>query len=374
MSHCEQRQGQDEIASLSDQAQDVRDQPYHEGSINNPSPSPFDRTAELLDSNPHFRAEKSRRAWRAKRHADRGLKPHHRKSQQVTRNRKSGEISEPDLILQTPSPFESPSAGFESKFEMDSEDEQGNLEPDIIIVKHKGSIYRLKFPAFSIAEGSALVGDLRQQAAREFGIEDDGRVSLLYKGKTLKLDSRSCHEEGLKMRSEVLCVIQRTPSEELEYLSNKFHTELIPQGNDLMSNPPADADKADFEYKKISETILAHILLKSDAVETEGDPDARIIRKQLIRDVQAFLNNLDSVAKKDNPANWHADFLTNRMSNVRNRQPSPKLIGRPNSSQSQSFRDNENIKSDDDDDTHDVDDIEHTHHSDETDSIFQRMV
>ena len=274
-----------------------------------PSIAPISqRPPEVFDSNPLFKAEKSRRAWRLKRQADRGPKPHHRKH----RNRKSNEIEEPDTVLQAPGVSEPRSADFTSKFEMDSEDDQSNLDPDIILVKHKGSIYSSKFPAFSIGEGSLLVGDLRRQVARDFGIDDTDRVTLLYNGRWLRTDSSTCHDEGLKMRSQVLCVVKRTSSEELEFLANKFRAELVPQGLELLSNAPSESDKKEVEYKKISETILAQILLKIDTVETQGDGDARTLRKNLVKEVQGFLNDLDAAMKKDTPSDWHADFLPQR--------------------------------------------------------------
>lgn len=299
--------------------------------IANDSMPAFEEPPELLDSNPNFRAEKSRRAWRAKRQADRGPKPHHRKHH---RHRKSGEGPREDPILQGPGSIEPQIANYPSKFEMDSEDDQGNLDPDIILVKHKGSIYNSKFPAFSIGEGSLLVGDLRQQVAKDFSIENASRVTLLYKGRNLKADSRTCHEEGLKMRSEVHCVVDRTPSEELEFLSNKFRTELVPQGLDFMSNTPTDVTIRDFEYRKIRETVLSQILSKSDAIETEGDQDARVLRKTLITEVNAFLTDLDAVAKKDVPSDWHADFLPQKET----RRPSMTSLDRPISSRSSNVR------------------------------------
>ncbi|CAD6584920.1 MAG: hypothetical protein ASARMPREDX12_001793 [Alectoria sarmentosa] len=265
---------------------------------------PREEPPEVLDSNPNFKAETSRRAWRAKRQAERGPKPHHRKSY-----RKSGEIPQADPTLQASDPFELESTSYQSKFEMDSEDDPGNDEPDIIVVRHQGSLYRLKFPAFSLAEGLTLVGHLRQQAARQFDVEDARRVTLVYQGKTLKLDARTCHEEGLKMRSEVLCVVKRTPIEEIDFLCHKFRTELVPQGLEFISNTPADAKKRDLEYRRNSETILTQILLKSDAVDTEGDTDARMRRKELVKEVQGFLNDLDVAAKRDAASAWHAGFI-----------------------------------------------------------------
>lgn len=265
---------------------------------------PREEPPKLLDSNPSFKAETSRRAWRAKRQAERGPKPHHRKSY-----RKSGDIPQADPTLQESGPFEPESTSYQSKFEMDSEDEPGNDEPDIIIARHKASLYRLRFPAFSLAAGLTLVGHLRQEAAREFDVEDASRVTLIYRGKTLKIDARTCHEEGLMMRSEVLCVVKRTPIEELDFLSHKFRTELVPQGREFISKTPADAKKRDLEHRRNSETILTQILLKSDAVDTEGDTDARMRRKELVEEVQSFLNDLDVAAKRNAFFAWPPDFI-----------------------------------------------------------------
>lgn len=279
---------------------------------------PVAEQTELLDSNPSFKAETSRRAWRAKRQAERGPKPHHRKFY-----RKSDEFP-----LQASGPIEPRSTSYQSKFEMDSEDEPGNDEPDIIVVRHKGSIYKLKFPAFSLAEGLTLVGHLRQQAAIHFDVEDVSRVTLVFQGKTLKTDARTCHEEGLKMRSEVLCVVKRTPIEEIDFLFHKFRTELVPQGLEFISNTPADAKKRDIEYRKISETILTQILLKSDAVYTEGDLAARMRRKEIVQEVQGFLNDLDIAAKRDAPSAWHADFIELKQT-PGSRRISTALPGKP---------------------------------------------
>lgn len=295
---------------------------------------------ELLDSNPSFRAETSRRAWRAKRQAERGPKPHHRKSY-----RKSDEFTQIDPTIEA---FDPESTSYESKFhpaatthgskfEMDSEDEPSNDEPDIIIVRHKQSLYKLNFPAFSLAEGLTLVGHLRQQAAIVFDVEDASRVTLIFRGKTLKTDSRTCHEEGLRMRSEVLCVVKRTPMEELDFLSHKFRKELVPQGLEFISNIPTDTKKRDFDYKRISETIMSQILLKSDAVETDGDTSARLRRKELVMEVQAFLRDVDAAARRDVPSDWHADFIEQKET-PGTRGTSPTLPSRPTLTASRSSR------------------------------------
>ncbi|KAF2264886.1 BAG domain-containing protein [Lojkania enalia] len=89
----------------------------------------------------------------------------------------------------------------------------------------------------------------------------------------------------------------QTPIGKLDAIASKFHTELVPLCVTYMNNPPEDKAKRDFEYKKLSETILAQVLLKLDGVETEGDPDARARRKELVREVQNMLHRLDDVVK-----------------------------------------------------------------------------
>ena len=295
---------------------------------------------ELLDSNPSFRVETSRRAWRAKRQAERGPKPHHRRSY-----RKSDEFTEINPTVEAFDPestsyeskFDRGATTYGSKFEIDSEDEPGNDEPDIIIVRHKQSLYKLNFPAFSLAEGLTLVGHLRQQAAIVFDVEDASRVTLIYRGKTLKTDSRTCHEEGLRMRSEVLCVVKRTPMEEIDFLFHKFRTELVPQGLEFISSTPTDAKKRDFDYKRISETILSQIMLKADAVETDSDTSARLRRKELVTEAQAFLGDVDVAAKRDVPSAWNDRWIEKKQT-PDTCGTSPALPSRPTLNASRSSR------------------------------------
>ena len=89
-----------------------------------------------------------------------------------------------------------------------------------------------------------------------------------------------------------------TPLGKLAQLDEKFTTELLPMAQGLMRNPPADKDKREYEYKKVTETIMTQILLKVDGVETEGDEEARARRKALVKTVQGCLNEVDAVFKK----------------------------------------------------------------------------
>lgn len=296
------------------------------------------------------------------------------------------------------------------------------LDPDILIMKHKGTTYPLHFPAYDIAEGRLSVGDLRKVAAKATGTRDPRCIKLLYKGKSLRDDSRACKEENLKQNSEILCVISAEPyrggddgnessssassetmtnglddpdrrprvdvdgtiigdrepkkrrnhrggrqkkrrdpspsrtsppisssstsaypqpptatstsingssyphptpssrqpspprssqpsppqqnkkptssSAALDQISTSFHQTFKPQCERFITSPPSDPKTRDLEYKKLSEGILAQVILKLDGVETEGDEGVRARRKELVRETQAWLGRLDERSRR----------------------------------------------------------------------------
>ncbi|KAF1968255.1 hypothetical protein BU23DRAFT_572501 [Bimuria novae-zelandiae CBS 107.79] len=87
----------------------------------------------------------------------------------------------------------------------------------------------------------------------------------------------------------------QTPMGKLDALASKFHDEYVPLCDAFMQNPPADKAKRQYEYTKLTETLMGQVLLKTDGVEVEGDQDARMRRKALVREVDAMLRKLDEI-------------------------------------------------------------------------------
>jgi hypothetical protein len=89
-----------------------------------------------------------------------------------------------------------------------------------------------------------------------------------------------------------------SPLGKVNALSSAFHTEWLTKCTQFIMNPPSDLKTRDLEYAKLSESVMAQIVLKADTIETEGDTDARAARKQLVNEASDVLKRLDAVGKR----------------------------------------------------------------------------
>ena len=243
---------------------------------------------------------------------------------------------------------------------------------DRIILRFRGSSHPIHFPAYSIDSGVLTTAQLRAEAASLLSVRDPRWLRLFYKGRDLRDDLRPCRDEGLKIDSEVLCVLSDSPQNtelesaevtesdrgesvgaggrgddmdrakrksrkrkgkghrtesrpaegrlappeapsegtsrspspapkaaqrKLDELSTNFNARLLPQCIEFTNHPPSDPSKRDFEHRRLAETILTEMMIKLDAVETEGNPEMRQRRKDLINQAQGVLTRLDAVVK-----------------------------------------------------------------------------
>ena len=88
----------------------------------------------------------------------------------------------------------------------------------------------------------------------------------------------------------------QTPLDKLNALSDALNA-LLPSARTYLAQPPADPAKCEFEYRRLTETILAQVVLKVDGVETEGDETARARRKELVKEAQGWMDGLDRAFK-----------------------------------------------------------------------------
>lgn len=87
------------------------------------------------------------------------------------------------------------------------------------------------------------------------------------------------------------------PMEQVNRITEDFDTHLVPLCNEFLRAPPIDENKRQNEYRAVSERILESVLLRVDNVDTRGDPNVRIARKNLINRAQGVLNELERAAR-----------------------------------------------------------------------------
>ena len=83
--------------------------------------------------------------------------------------------------------------------------------------------------------------------------------------------------------------------QQLDILSAHLYDVLIPPAVRFITSPPSNPQEREQSHRRISEQIMNEFYLKVDRVETEGDPEARALRKGLVGEAQGVLSGMDNV-------------------------------------------------------------------------------
>ncbi|KAI1652446.1 BAG domain-containing protein [Daldinia decipiens] len=83
------------------------------------------------------------------------------------------------------------------------------------------------------------------------------------------------------------------PKGKIDAIRSHFDAQLLPVCQQFLDNPPKEKKRLEDEHRKLSETIMQHVLLKLDEVDTGGDPDVRAMRRELVKYVQDVLTDID---------------------------------------------------------------------------------
>lgn len=89
-----------------------------------------------------------------------------------------------------------------------------------------------------------------------------------------------------------------SPLGKVQALASAFHTQWLPPATRFLLSPPSDPDAKRKEFLKLTEGILNQIVIKADGIESEGNADARNLRKSLVNEANSVLSQLDNVVKK----------------------------------------------------------------------------
>ena len=84
------------------------------------------------------------------------------------------------------------------------------------------------------------------------------------------------------------------PIQKLNEIRNLYNEKWVPLCKEYIKSPPTDDKKRGDDHRKLSESLLQQILLKLDGVETEGIEEVRTKRKELVKEVQSMLKQLDT--------------------------------------------------------------------------------
>ena len=88
-----------------------------------------------------------------------------------------------------------------------------------------------------------------------------------------------------------------SPLERLQALASIYTAQLLPKCTKFIRRPPTDPAVRRMQHLKLSESIMAQIVLKADEVDVEGKNDARTFRKSMVLEASQMMKTLDTVMK-----------------------------------------------------------------------------
>jgi hypothetical protein len=150
--------------------------------------------------------------------------------------------------------------------------------PDTLFMQYKRRTFQLDFKAYSISDGLLLISDIRKYAAENLDV-DPRRLRMLYKGRLLTDDSSEAKAYGLKMRSQIVCVVSEfgvLEQPDSGSYSSHSHTELVYRGKSLSSTRKKDKQYDTASPRMIdartqgSHSMYAHTLPPQAGERTRG--------------------------------------------------------------------------------------------------------
>ncbi|KPI38866.1 uncharacterized protein AB675_5928 [Cyphellophora attinorum] len=88
-----------------------------------------------------------------------------------------------------------------------------------------------------------------------------------------------------------------TPLGKVQALASVFRTQFLPSATKFLVSAPSDPAAREKEYLRLSESIMAKVVLAADNIETGSDAMARSERKAMITEANNILRALDGVRK-----------------------------------------------------------------------------
>ncbi|RMZ88539.1 hypothetical protein DV736_g4229, partial [Chaetothyriales sp. CBS 134916] len=128
---------------------------------------------------------------------------------------------------------------------------------------------------------------------REQSVQRDGEVSQSRGPSTARAQSTSRDSSSTP---QLRPADPNTPLGKIQGLLSTLSTVWVPQCTRFIVGPPSHPEVRKKEYLKLSESVM-QLVDKADAIDLEGNAEARSLRKGLINEAYAVVKKLDAVPK-----------------------------------------------------------------------------